>query len=202
MANNNQCTKIIEIVTFLDLPEPIFREIFNHLDLETVYLLKGVCQQIKEYADGFLELGGTFMLTTGRDVPTEFIHIFKQRSKKPIIYSILGDPYPYPRGFRATDLWSFGAALNNKMVVGIYHGSIENFKFSIQEFDPWRKEWNVIHPCKTKDTGYSKEICSSELERKMYWRKEGPIISCCAIGDSEMLLFYGGYFYPHNVKIT
>ena len=123
MANCNQCTKVIDSVTLFDLPEHIFREIFRYLDLETVYLMKGVCQQIKEYVDGFFELGGIFMLTTGRDVPTEFIHIFKQRNKKPIIYSILGDPYPYPRGFRATDLWSFGAALNNKIVVGIYHFS-------------------------------------------------------------------------------
>ena len=198
MANCNQYTTTTDSVTFLDLPEPIFREIFNHLDFETVYLLKGVCQQIKEYADGFLELGGIFMLTTGRDVPSEFIHMYKQKNKPPIIYSVLGDPYPYPRGFRATDLWSFGATLNNKMVVGIYHGSIENFKFSIHEFDPWRNEWNVIQPCKTKDAGYSSEVSSSELEKKMYWRREGPIISCCAIGDSELLLFYGGYLKPSN----
>ena len=184
-------------ITILNLPEAIFREIFKRLDLETIYSMKDVCQQIKHYVDGFLELGGIFMLATGRDVPNEFIHIFKQTNKKPIIYSTLGDPYPYPRGFRATDLWSFGATLNKKTVLGVYHGHVENFKFNLHEYDHLKNKWHLIKPSRLKDAGYSSKGYSTELERKLY-SKAAPIISCCSIGMSELVLFYGGYSNTNN----
>ena len=153
-------------VTILDLPEPIFREIFTYLDLETVYRMKHLCQQIKEYVNGFLEFGGIFMLATGRNVPSEIIHIFKQTNKNAVVYSKLIDPYPYPRGFRATDLGSFGANLNKKVVIGVYHGHLENFKFDIHKFDNSTKEWSLIRPAQLKDAGYSDEGGSTKIEKK------------------------------------
>jgi len=184
-------------VTILDLPEPVFREIFTYLDLETVYLMKHLCQQINEYVNGFLEFGGTFMLSTGRNIPSEIIHIYKQRNKEAVVYSRLVDPFPYPRGFRATDLGSFGANLNQNIVFGVYHGHIESFKFSVQKFNPLTNEWSPIHAGQKKDAGYSNQGDPSNKEKKKLWRG-GPIISSCAISSSSLILFYGGYSDANN----
>ena len=183
--------------TILDLPEPIFREVFSYLDLKTVYSMKHLCLQIEEYVNGYLELGGIFMLSTGRNIPSEIIHIYKKRSKKTEIYSTLIDPYPYPRGFRATDLGSFGAKLNKTIVIGVYHGHLESFKFDLHKFHTSTNEWSLIRPGQKRDHGYSDQTDSSNRERRRLWRG-GPIISSCAISDSSLILIYSGYSDPCN----
>ena len=122
----------------LDLPEQSFREIFQYLDFETIYFsMRNICQKLKHYVDGFIQLGGIFMLAGGRDVPIEILQIFKQYNKETTVCSTLADPYPYPTledypeydewfGTRRTtthlekDFGSFGAMVKDKIVIGIY----------------------------------------------------------------------------------
>ena len=62
MRNNNSASlKAVDEegnTHILDLPEEIFRMVFNYLDDAEVYFkLRVVCRQIKEYAEKYIELG-------------------------------------------------------------------------------------------------------------------------------------------------
>ena len=151
MATVRKLQKLDCSTNMLDLPEQVFREIFRYLDFETVYFtLRKVCPKIKEYVDGFIQLGGMFMLAAGRDVLTEILYIFKQCNKETTIYSKSACPYPYPpigrysyshcsaptrtihHQYPPTSpvsshtrqdfyLGSFGAIFNKKIVIGVYY---------------------------------------------------------------------------------
>ena len=50
-------------ITFQDLPENVFREIFRHFNDKTVYLIfRKLCKKIKMYADTYVQLGGIFAI--------------------------------------------------------------------------------------------------------------------------------------------
>ena len=44
-------------INLIDLPESVFREIFQYLESKTIYIsLRHVCKKLKEYSDNFLQL--------------------------------------------------------------------------------------------------------------------------------------------------
>ena len=70
-------------INIVQLPEQIFREIFDYLGVKTIFMVvRNVCKKFREYADSYIDVTGIFMMTgDGRD-RAEIIYIFNRRAGK------------------------------------------------------------------------------------------------------------------------
>ena len=76
-------------VHILDLPEQIFRRIFIYLDDDAIFSLKKICNKIKSYVDGYVELERRFLVLYNdryeRRFAMESMHMIKFPAKNPRI---------------------------------------------------------------------------------------------------------------------
>ena len=57
MATSTKLRKLEIIINILNLHDDIFREIFRHLEIETIYFtLREVCRKMKNYVDEYENL--------------------------------------------------------------------------------------------------------------------------------------------------
>ena len=168
-------------VNILGLHENVFREIFRHLEVETVYFtLRLVCQKMKNYVDEYLQLGGIFMLGAGRKNSTEILYVFTKRNKETSIYSKLAASYPYPVSCHTSPAGNvkgqfFGAMMNGKIVIGFnFWGKRANkLLYVINKYNPKQNKWAVVE---SRDAYTDQFIPNVEA-----W---------CPIGDSKLLLLH------------
>ena len=198
--------KVESNVNILELHEVIFRELFRHLQCETVYFtMRRVCRKLKYYVDEYIQLRGMFMIAAGRGNPTQILYLFQQKNNAMSIFSKIAQPYPYPPvGFyksgssivvtdtRVKAIGSFGAIMNGKIVVGINFleykygfktrtsgdkSAGEKYVCNINEFNPKDNKWSVVELNDDASiNGYRDGV-------KLF----------CPIGDSKLLLLDGGF---------
>ena len=215
-------------INFLDLNEDIFRRIFNHLEDETVYfILRNVCRKIKQYADTYIQLGGTFMCATGPDNSSEIIYVFKRNDRVISISSKLVASYPRRlhnySNIAPTDLISFATIFNQKIVVGTWTWENVDDRQSNDEYvaiptylrhllNPTpagrikgRNEFHV-NLYNVRDNKWSKPINVTNLIQQTRRRSSSRfanhekfcISNWCPIGEFKMLLWYTDIAAPEN----
>ena len=66
-----------------ELPEQIFRDIFDYLGFKTIFKsVRNVCKKFREYADSYIDVQGIFMLTGNIDNIAKVIYIFNRKARK------------------------------------------------------------------------------------------------------------------------
>ena len=83
MDRREKNVKKVSYAGIMDLPEQILRQIFNYLDLITLYVsLQEVCHEMKIYVSRFIGTGGIFLLIGNPQSPPELLFIFTRPSGK------------------------------------------------------------------------------------------------------------------------
>ena len=76
------------IISILDLPEQIFREIFQHISTHELFsTVRNLNQDLKQYVEDYLSLLGVFLLIGY--VPTLVIYILKKGGNKFVAHSFV-----------------------------------------------------------------------------------------------------------------
>ena len=69
------------VISILDLPEQIFRNIFRHISTHELFAtVRKVDPNVRKYVADYLPLIGSFMLIKKQGFTTSLIHIFKPNS--------------------------------------------------------------------------------------------------------------------------
>ena len=167
MAKPKKRKKLDKQTHILQLPEELFRQIFDHLDPETLFLVvRKVCQTTKYYVDGYMKPDKIYVPAAGRqmtgDIQYEFIH-----KKKPIVVcSKLASPLMFlsskerfHKMQKEKTAGCFGAMYEDKIVIGNHPkfsqylkmymepGERDAFKevaFTLFKFDPIENEWKWV----------------------------------------------------------
>ena len=188
MAKTKKRRKIENRTNLLEMPEEIFRQIFEYLGPDIVYLIiRKVCKRLKYYVDGFMKPEEIFAPASGRQMPKEIHYDFKRNNSIITVCSELANPELYLKQKNRhweTDVGSFGAIYNDKIVIGI-HPSFQGFPniqehsrkkvmnsitFTLFKFDPLENDWKRIPP----DDSFS---------------IQGPVDFWTPIGNSGIVLF-------------
>ena len=183
MAESTKVGNLASTVHILGLHENIFREIFGHLDIETVYFtLRHVCREIKNYVDEYVTLGGIFMLAANNRNhlvrETEILYVLRKSNMVTSISSKLIAPFPDHPFVKVSRL--FGAIMNGRVVaignnfknwertIG-HHGNFQN----LYEYIPTQNKWTVVE------------------SRDAYTNQFRPDVQqWCPIGESKLLLLH------------
>ena len=193
MATSNKRRNPESTVHILGLHEDIFREIFRHLEIETVYFtLRHVCREIKNYVDEYVTLRGIFMLAANNrnHLPTEMLYVLRKSNMATTISSKLVAPFPDPPFVKVTRL--FSAVMNGKVVVIGNNfknwerttGHHENFQ-NIYEYIPTQNKWSMVE------------------SRDAYTNQFRPDVQqWCPIGDSKLLLLHSDVDRLHLRNLT
>ena len=167
MGRPKKRKKLDKQSNILQLPEEIFRQIFDYLDPEIIFLIvRKVCQSMKYYVDGYMTPDKIYVPAAGRqmtgDIQYEFIH-----KKKPIVVcSKLASPLMFLSCKERFQLMqkektvgSFGAMYEDKIVIGNHPkfsqylkmylepgvpNSFKEIAFTIFKFDPIENEWKWV----------------------------------------------------------
>ena len=83
------------IISILDLPEQIFRNIFQHIGIdELFYTIRKLNQDIRKYVDDYLPLKGVFVLIGKHSVHSRLIRIFKWKGNNYVTHLSVAQPFP------------------------------------------------------------------------------------------------------------
>ena len=77
-------------VHILDLPEQIFRKIFFYLDDDAIFSLKKICNKVKSYVNGYVEVERRFLVLHSnfeRRFAMESMHMIKFPTRNPRIHA-------------------------------------------------------------------------------------------------------------------
>ena len=143
-------------INILDLPESIFRKIFNYFDHgELFFTIKSVCRLLETYVELYIELGGVFILSPrSPETPIEVLYIFKKKSKPVSSCSKLMPPLPHPINRDQADdvhkkepihyLRTFGAMIKGNLIIGVYFRFKNKCRYFFWTFDEDKLEWLPI----------------------------------------------------------
>ena len=153
VSTNQNGKKYINI---LDLPESIFREIFDYIDHgELFFTVKSVCRLLETYVELYIELGGVFILSPrSPETPIEVLYIFKKKSKPVSSCSKIMPPLPHPFIRDQADdvhknepihyLRTFGAMIKGNLIIGVYYRFRNQCRYFFWTFDENKLEWLPI----------------------------------------------------------
>ena len=83
------------ITCILDLPEEIFRKIFQHISSQELFFtIIKVNRDVQQYVEDYLSLQGVFVLIREQNMPTLLIHIFKREGNKYETHSLIAPSFP------------------------------------------------------------------------------------------------------------
>ena len=70
-------------ITIEQLPEQIFREIYDFLGVKTIFMVvRNVSKKFREHADSYIDVKGIFMMIGNEHDKAKIIYIFNRRAAK------------------------------------------------------------------------------------------------------------------------
>ena len=159
-------------INILNLPEEIFREIFEYLDVHTLYFtLREVCSIVKNYVDGYIKFSKTIVLRKEQLATTTKLYYFC------IIKSdVLSIHSKTIASLPVTDpnlIIMNGTIMMNGKIVFVFASSQSDENLNISAYDPKLNEWTTYNS-RNVYTDYLAVPCCP--------------IQWCPIGDSKVLL--------------
>jgi len=190
-------------INILDLPESIFREIFDYLDHgELFFTIKSVCRLLETYVELYIELGGEFILSPrSPETPIEVLYIFKKNSKPVSSCSKIMPPLPYPFNTdQANDvhekepihyLRTFGAMIKGNLVIGVYYRFKNQCRYFFWTFDEDTLEWLPI----------VLDGKPNQFESYQPWPNDGEYLpmASCAFEDTVLILEHEEVTMPYKL---
>ena len=118
MEHRRKFQKRTVITGVLDLPEQIFRDIFQYLDFDTIFItIRKVCQKLKRYVDDYKKVVGVFMLMAQKPtMPRKLMFVLQQHNGIKIAWYKQISPFPYPI---YTGWMSLGWASRDPLHIGL-----------------------------------------------------------------------------------
>ena len=109
--------KRIDSNTFniLDLPEQIFRKIFSYLDDQAIFNLKNICNAVKKYVIGYVEVDRRFLV---------LYHIFERRFAMESMHMI---KFPTRDPRIHTKMTQFSLPIPNQPIPNVFATTIQQY---------------------------------------------------------------------------
>ena len=200
-------------ITFLDLPENVFRKIFRYFEDKTVYItFRNLCKKIKVYVDAYVQLGGIFVIPSRNKVPyliRPFIfYVLKQRCKVLSVYCKSSYPayvdlYPCIPTHEIGGPGSFSFVLEDKLIVGnVFVRTSTNILHEIQPFGKRQRKiecgFNEYDLKRNIWVSFSVEYESTFVQDLFgvfpfnRYKQQGKIVDVCScsIGEGKLILLF------------
>ena len=178
------------IISILDLPEQIFREIFQHISTHELFsTVRNLNQDLKQYVEDYLSLLGVFLLIGY--VPTLVIYILKKGGNKFVAHSFVTKPFPM---FDHISNINVENAKLNLFPFSTISTCIQgHLLFGVHSRVPSRfgGRWNrsIFDKVAVDLYGFNVEKCYWRYLETRYADINSRIIACSAISDSTLLMF-------------
>ena len=192
MKTQKEHNNVKGITGIIDLPEQIFRKIFQHISTQELFFtIRKLNRDVKKYVEDYLSLQGVFVFIREQNMPTRVILIFKREGNKYVTHSWVAPSFPMLDhssniNIENTKLHMFPLLTMSKGIQG-------PLLFGVHSRIPYRYfrgvQGSMTERVAVDLYGFEADKCCWKHLKTRYANINGQMIICSAINDSTLLMF-------------